>query len=543
MKWRFAAAVLLACRMISRAAPQAQLSPADEEFISVHFQAAKMAEDRANFAEAIDNYRRILDKHPSAVPEIYQNLGLVAYLGKRYSEAIDAFERGLKLRPGMVGSRLFLGASYVLLGRPEQALPHLRYAHKARPTTETAMYLGLALHGLRRYEQATPFFSFALPRSLNRDYFLHLLGVSYLKQSEQLSNALSLHFPESKHEHIMLAKIVDAQQLYQISAKEYLEAGKLDPMNAALFLPLARWLAVLGLDAAAEAAMERYRRLLPAERSAKLDRSDLPKRELADVGIKVDYLAELLALPEVSVPPAPQLTAEVNAEIRKRTASVGGAKWRSIAARISAAQWPEATVALIALPASPADPLRDFLLAAIWLLRDDALKADEIAAKLKPAPGYQADLLLLRWEISRQLSYQHFQQLAEEYPASAWTHFAKARNLEAQGKREALKEYQAAIAADPNLPEIRIALADFHASNSNLEEALALCRQELELNPFSVAAKLRLGRIHIGLRQAAIGMPYVEEALRYDAGDPDIHTDLGVRGVSEQGTGLSRSLS
>ena len=510
-------------------AQTAGLSPADEDFISSRFQAAKQAEAFRNFPLAIENYRAILKKYPRAVPEVYQNLGLVAYLDKRYPEAIETFERGLKLKPNMAGSRLFLGASYVLSEWPERALPHLQYAHRAGPTQESAMYLGLALHALRRYEEANPYFRFALPLSTNRDYFLHLLGVSYLKRSEQLGNALSLRFPESKHEHIMLAKIVDAQQFFQVSAKEYLEAAKLDPMNASLFLPLARWLAVLGLDPAAELAFDRYRRLLASERNVRFDRADLPRRELADVGIKVDYLAELQALPPVvSPPPVPQFTVEINAELRKRLVADPGGKWRRAAAFVSAAQWSDAIQSLNAIRPAPNDWLRDYLLAAVWLLSDDALKAELITAKLKPGPNSPAaaSVLLLRWEICRQLSFQYFQRLTEEYPASAWAHFTKARNLDAQGKREALDEYQAALDADPALPEIRIALADFHASNSNLQEALSLCRKELEMNPLSTAAKLRIGRIHIGLRQAEKGIPYIEEALKNDPSDPDVHADL-----------------
>ena len=515
-------------------AQTASLSPADEEFIARQFDAAKQAEAFRNFSLAIEHYRTILEKYPRAVPEVYQNLGLVAYLAKRYPEAIDAFERGLKLKPGMTGSRLFLGASYVQSERPEQALPHLRYAHKAGPTQESAMYLGLALYSLRRYEEANPYFHFALPLSSNRDYFLHLLGVSYLRLSEQVSNALSQRFPESKYEHTMLAKIVDAQQFYQISAKEYLEAAKLDPMNASLFLPLARWLTVLGLDAAADVAFDRYRKLLPAERNVKFDRGDLPKRELADVGIKVDYLAELTALPDVTMPPAPQFTAEINAELHKRIVADPNNKWKQATALISAGQWPEAIQALTSIRPAPNDWLRDYLLVAVWLLSDEAGKGAAIAERIKPAAASAPAVLLLRWEVYRQLSYQYFQRLNDEYPSSAWTHFAKARNLDAQGKREALQEYQAAIAADPDLPEIRIALADFHASNSNLEEALALCRKELELNPLSTAAKLRIGRIHIGLRQADKGVPYIEEALKNDPSDPDVHADLA-RGLELTG--------
>src|SRR5262249_53394978 len=146
---------------------------------------------------------------------------------------------------------------------PEPALPHLESAHKAQPTVESATYFGLALTGLKRYREANRLFQFALSVSQRKDYYLHLLGNGYLRMSEQVFNTLSERLPDSKYEHLMMAKVVDSQQWYQIAAKEYLEAAKRDPMNASLFIPLARWLAVLGLDQPSELAMARYRQLMP----------------------------------------------------------------------------------------------------------------------------------------------------------------------------------------------------------------------------------------------------------------------------------------
>ncbi|MBM3739255.1 MAG: tetratricopeptide repeat protein [Acidobacteria bacterium] len=522
------------------AAQPGTLSTAGEEFVSEKFQAAKQAEASRNFPVAIENYSAILRKYPDAIPEVYQNLGLVQFLDRRYIEAIVTFERGIKLRPAMAGSRLFLGASYVLAGKPDRALPHLRFAHQASPSQESAMYSGLALHALRRYQEAAPYFRFALSLSTNPDYFLHLLGICYLRMSEQLGNEISRRFPESTYEHTMLARIVDAQQFYQVAAKEYLEAAKLDPLNASLFLPLARWLAVLGLDAAAELAFDRYRRLLPSEAGVSLDRRDLPRRDLADVGIKVDYLAELAGLPPViaPLPPAPQFNAAINTELSRRIAAAGtaGDVWKQAAALIAASRWPNAAKVLETLRPPPGDWLRDYLLASVLLLGDDAVQAEAVAARIKlpPSVAASAPVLLLRWEICRLLSFQSFQRLTDEHPSSAWTRFARARNLDAQGKREALDEYNAALEADPGLPEIRIALADFHVSNSNFQEALALCQKELELNPLSTAARIRIGRIHIGLRQPDKGIPFIEEALKNDPADPDAHADLA-RGLELTG--------
>jgi len=167
------------------------LSAEAESFIEDHFSAAKGAEALQQFDKAIEQYELILKRYPDAVPEVYQNLGLVYYLARRYDDAIRVFERGIRLKPNMVGARLFLGSSYLMKERPERALPHLQYAHKTQPTVESAQYLGRCLNSLRRYDEANEYYRFALARSADKAYFLHLLGNSYLRLSEQVGNSLT----------------------------------------------------------------------------------------------------------------------------------------------------------------------------------------------------------------------------------------------------------------------------------------------------------------------------------------------------------------
>src|SRR5258705_4084267 len=96
----------------------------------------------------------------------------------------------------------------------------------------------------------------------------------------------------------MTAKVTEAQQWYQIAAQEYLEAAKRDPMNASLFFLMGRWLAVLGKDKASTQALARHHELTPFD--SKVELGDLPRKEMADVGIAIDYEAELAALPKVN---------------------------------------------------------------------------------------------------------------------------------------------------------------------------------------------------------------------------------------------------
>jgi tetratricopeptide (TPR) repeat protein len=513
---------------------QTQLSQSDQDFITNHFDAAKQAEALHQFPNAIKEYELILKQYPSAVPEIYQNLGLLYYLGRDYENAIRVFERGIHWKPAMPGAQLFLGSAYLTKGRPQLALPHLQYAYKSQPNAESAIFLGLCLNALRRYSEANQYYRTALAGSDEKAYCLHLLGNSYLKLSEQVANSLSEHFPDSKYEHLVTAKVVDAQEWYQIAAKEYLESGKRDPMNASLFFPLARWLAVLGEDKASEMAFARYRQLMPFDEDAKIDRAGLPQKEMANVGITVDYIAELSALPKVDpkrLPPVPMLPAEVNGKL---VAKVNSAKWRDAASAIVSFRWEAATEQLNAIPASPNDWLRDYVLASVWLWRGDSAKAEEVALPFQRLATAVPVVEYLRWDIYRQRSYSYFQRLLDEYPQSAWAHFLRGRTLDAQGKLEAADEYLAAIAADPKLPEVHISLADLYLSNSKVDEALSECQKELELNPDSNLAKARLGRIYVELRDTAKAIPYLQQALAEDPDDAGARADLA-RGLELRG--------
>ena len=49
----------------------------------------------------------------------------------------------------------------------------------------------------------------------------------------------------------------------------------------------------------------------------------------------------------------------------------------------------------------------------------------------------------------------------------------------------------------------------------------------MKINPFSNAAKKRLGRIYVQLRDVEKALPYLNAAAAEDPKDPDVHRDLG----------------
>jgi tetratricopeptide (TPR) repeat protein len=491
--------------------------PQAQPFIELRFQSARLAEERSDFRQAEQDYQQILERYPKAIPQVYQNLGLVYYVQRKYSEAAATLESGLKLNPEMLGARLFLGASYLYLGQPEMALPHLESAHRRKRSLESSTYLGLATVALRKYQVAVAHFRRALDLAQDKADYLFLVGDAYLNLSEQVANKLSAAHPGSEYDQFITARILDGQEFYQVAARHYLLSARKDPWNASVFFFMARALAIVGIEEPSRIALERYRSLMPNDHQAKLDLAALPRKDMAEVGMKIDFTSDLRALPAVqdtARPPLALLPSSANDYLRRRIKV--DQDWRKIADRLSRGQWDLAIASLNKTSAAGCDWLCTYLKAMVYFWKDDYERTEQIVGMRSVAESSQPAVQLLRWQVFHQLSLNYFQRLLDEYPSSSRTHFVKARILHGQGKKEALDEYQAAIAAGPQELGIRTALADYLLSNSKYQEALEACQGELALNPHSTEAKSILGRIYTQLRQPDQALPHLEAVLAAD---------------------------
>ncbi len=527
VKWT--AIVLLAAPLF--AAPQSgPLGSEDRAFIEDHFRAEKRFEASKELAKAASEYELILENYPAALPRVYQNLGLVQYQQRAYEKAIGAFEKGLKLDPGMIGSHLFLGISYFNIESPKKALPHLESAHQSQASAESATALGHAYMVFLRYDQAIKSFNEALSLpGADKATLLYLIASSYLKLAERIVNEQTEKHPESKDTHLAAAKLFENQQGYQVAAIKYLESAELDPMNASIFFPLARMLAVLGLDEPSRLALERYWELMPNVPRTPIDRQMLPKEQVAEIGTKVDFEGILRSLPEVrreEPPLLPMVTRDVNGRLREQLGADKTGKWKAAVTHLSEGRFQQGLQALEVVEAEDAW-VRDYLEANTHIWLDDYQKAGEVLERPAIVAHSMQAVQTLRAEVFRQLSIEYFTELVREHPDSCRAHLVKAKNLAAQEKAEAEDEFLSAIDGCPSDTQIRIDLADYYLWNSRFKEALQECLRELEINPYSSAAKKRLGRIHVQLRDAEKALPYLREIAAADSEDPDVRTDLG----------------
>ena len=527
-----AAAILTLLGAATQAAAQNQpLGPTDFALINSRFQAAKQYEAAEEFAKAAAEYGIILAKYPTAVPRVYHNLGLVSYYQRNYEEAIDAFEQGIDLDKTMVGSRLFLGICYLNVEHPEKALPHLEAAHRLQPSFESALHLGEALAANLEHAGAVQAFREALPRAGDQTAnVLYSIGQTYLKLAERIGNEQARANPESKETHLAAAKLFESQQVYQVAAIKYLEAAEMDPLNASIFFPLARMLAILGLNVPSQLALQRYWNLLPSVPRVPIEKTMLPKEQVAEIGTKVDFEGILRSLPSVNssqLPPLPILASEINEQLAKRLGQADSAGWRRVVDSVAAGRFEEALASLEPRGTSDSDWLLDYIAVNVHVWLDDYESAALVAAKPSLADQPLQTVQMLRAEVFRQISLEYFDRLVNDHPSSCRARLVKAMNFAAQEMAEAESEFLAAIEACPLDTQIRIELADYYLWNSQYEQARQACLDELDIHPHSSAAKKRLGRIHVQLREAEQALPFLRSAIDADPQDADVRTDLG----------------
>jgi len=506
------------------------LSERDRAFVETHFRAAKNAEATEEFGKAVDEYRTILAKFPAAVPRVHHNLGLALYFDHQCEAAMLSLRKAIQLEPGVGATHLLLGMSHMCLQDPQKALPEFLLANKLQPTGETAAQLGLAYSLLRQPRAAIKHLQIALATGDDKETALYLLGEEYLRLAKGLAEDLIARRPDTVWDNLVIARIFDSQQFHHVGAQAYLKAIRKDPWNATAVLRLARILALLGQKPASGMLAARYRQLVPQQQARQFDESVIPAPAETKAGGNTDFEQEIRSLPVVdpsNLPPAPLLPTAVNELLRQRLTADRTGKWMVAVRQLSALHANEAIPALQGLQAAFSDWLPAYLMACAYLWNDDPASAE----KLLGSPGMvaRADpaVQMLRWEVFEQLGRAHYQRLLDQYPNSARAHFVRARILDAEEKPEAAEEYKAAIAANPKQTGIRLALADFYMLNARIPEALAFCREELEIDPNSVDAKACVGRILVDLRQPDEALPYLQFAAKVMAGEASIHSTLG----------------
>jgi tetratricopeptide (TPR) repeat protein len=149
---------------------------------------------------------------------------------------------------------------------------------------------------------------------------------------------------------------------------------------------------------------------------------------------------------------------------------------------------------------------------------------------LKKTPD-DPDLLYYLSRASTALSSQSLDKLLSSFSATVRGHQALAQNYYAMKMYpEAKKEFEQAIALRPDLPGLRMELAEVYAAGSEWEKAEEQFRAESKLQPGNAEAAYRLGQ---ALLQQGKMKDAVEELQRSDSLRPDMPETLYALGKAE----------
>ena len=112
---------------------------AQSEALAAQSRDAKQAMSDGRFDAAAALYRELVKALPDEAG-LHMNLGMALAMGGHEADAVAPLERAVRLQPALLPAQLFLGSTYLSLGRPDAAVGPLRAVVAGRPNDPHAWY-------------------------------------------------------------------------------------------------------------------------------------------------------------------------------------------------------------------------------------------------------------------------------------------------------------------------------------------------------------------------------------------------------------------
>jgi tetratricopeptide (TPR) repeat protein len=125
------------------------------------------------------------------------------------------------------------------------------------------------------------------------------------------------------------------------------------------------------------------------------------------------------------------------------------------------------------------------------------------------------------------LAKQLFEKLRAELPDSARTHQLLGDARAAENRAEAVRHFQAALAARPDLRSVHYALGELFLAAGDYQNAETEFRSETRLAPGSAAAAYQLGVALAHLGRSAEALEELKRASSLEPGMPEPLLELG----------------
>ena len=160
---------------------QAQQGPARPSPAEAAFNRAMELQQRGQWPEAADAWRKFLELEPSHAGA-HANLGAVLSRLGQYDEAVKCYDNALRLNPQLTNALFNLGVTHYRAGQFTKASETLtRYLAASPDSWQARQMLGLALVELGRDEEAAPPLEAALKANPQDVSLLFGLGLAYLR--------------------------------------------------------------------------------------------------------------------------------------------------------------------------------------------------------------------------------------------------------------------------------------------------------------------------------------------------------------------------
>jgi tetratricopeptide (TPR) repeat protein len=579
---RFLALVALAVAALNLAAQTTTQKPDSDAGIQSHFAAAQQAQRRKDYATAEKEYKSVIALAPEFA-EVHMNLGLVYQLQNRYPEAMTEFRRALKLKPSLTGANFFMGVDYCKMGEGLKAVPYLKTALKASPNQpEIWLWLATAqeISGDIDAEVATMREALASqPKDVD---LLYLLGHAYERLGKQEVAHMEKIAPESFRKEQFLAESYAASNEWPSAVIHFQNALATAPRQTGLHVELGEVLLHAGKVKQAALEFGAELQLNPQSLRALVRRGEIELiQENIDAALK-DW-TQAIAIDEIQVERILGLRESGFGDSSiEQLPGVALAKIEPLSAELQNKNISAARVALAFLAAQSGNPAQvasadnvassqaqesssgqscseaDMNL----LLRQDRFSQIAFCAQaglpprtsaelrtqvvnaLLQAGDYEAALRTLdglpatesksleasywRARCDEKLATAAYLRLYQADPNSYRWHQLMGDIAAAKGDDgKAIEEYRAAVLLKASLPNLHYSLGHLLWKDLKVPEARIELEAELASNPHHAGALTDLGDTYLLEHQPEKALPYLNSALAADAGNADIHRDLG----------------
>lgn len=574
--------VLLAGCWCELAGQAAALHPFTGSKVQAHFAAAQQAQERNDYTTAEREYQAVLAVAP-AFAEVRMNLGLIYQLQNRVPEAMTEFRRALKIKPTLAGANFFLGVDYCKMAEGAKATLYLRAAAHAEPDRpDIWAWLATAQEMSGEIHAEVTTIQHALKLQPQDVDLLYLLGHAYERLGKKEVIDLEKVAPGSSWAEQLLAESYAASSQWPFAVIHFQNALAASPARTGVHVELGEVFLRAGRLKQATREFDDELRLDPHNLRA-IVRSGEAKLIRGDVEGSLRDWAQAISVDERQ--------AEQVLGMREKGFGDAGLEqlpdtWRkkieTLAPDLRTRNSPAANFALAFLVAQSGDSSKASSVAAqsgaanpvhfsskhcseddvrqalsrgqfskvascvlpLFTSRSSTEFRIQVARALLEAGDYETSLKALgslpssdrhspealywRTRCYEKLATATYLSLHQADPNSYRVHQLMA-DLEAAKENDgkAIDEYRAAIALKPSLPNLRYSLGHLLWKDLKIPEARVEFEAELALNPHHAGALHDLGNTYLLEHQPEKAMPYLKLALLGDAGDLDLHRDLG----------------